>query len=99
MFRNNKLLGSYIIDKTNYMHNFYINKIFRGNKYSNNLIRHCVDTHGNNFNNPLSLHVNSNNNKAIYLYEKHGFCIDERIPDSVTKEIYYKMIYRYCKTK
>ena len=93
MFNNTNLVGSYMVNKSNYMYNFYINKIFRGNKYSNNLIKHCVDTNGNNLNNPLTLHVSSKNKKAIYLYEKHGFLIDESIYDTKTNDLFHKMTF------
>lgn len=93
MLKNEDLVGSYMIDKYNYMYNFNIQEKFRGNKYSNNLVEHCILTNSNNFNNPLNLHVMNTNKKAIYLYEKHGFRVEESFFNKKINNILLKMTY------
>lgn len=64
---DNSIIGHYL-HKGSYLFSFVIYQEYRGNRYSEMLLKHYISN-----NEYCYLHVNVYNNIAIHLYKKYGF--------------------------
>jgi ribosomal protein S18 acetylase RimI-like enzyme len=74
-------------EKTSFITNVSVDPDFQGNKIAKNLLLACVGYLKENHYFEVTLHVNTNNTKAINFYQKHNFKQTSKIKSNLVMEL------------